>query len=92
MPYAPREDDGKVRHKYSVDTVYTQLVADYARLSLPEVLQMDVLDYLQLRRDAVIALLSKSEQGIAYLNDAWMREQTEPDRETLRRDFGIRRL
>lgn len=53
---------------------------------------MDVLDYLQLRRNAVIALLSKSEQGIEYLNDAWMREQTEPDRETLRRDFGIRRL
>ncbi len=52
---------------------------------------MDVLDYLQLRRDAVIDLLSKTESGVEYLNDAWMREQTEPDRAMLRRDFNVKR-
>lgn len=92
MPYAPREDDGKVRHKYTVDTIYTHLVADYARLSLPEVQQMDILDYLYLRREAVLDLLSRTEHGVEYLNDAWMREQTEPDREMLRRDFSVRRV
>lgn len=91
MPYAPREDDGKVRHKYTADTVYAHLVADYARISLQAVLQMDIIDYLRLRRDAVIDLLSKTDHGIEYLNDAWMREQTEPDREMLRRDFNVRR-
>lgn len=53
---------------------------------------MDILDYLYLRREAVLDLLSRTEHGVEYLNDAWMREQTEPDREMLRRDFSVRRV
>lgn len=45
-------------------------------------------DYLLLRRDAVISQLSGTESGVEYLNDAWAREQTDPDLDALWSIFG----
>lgn len=49
---------------------------------------MDYIEYLALRRDAYIYMLSRTEAGQEYLDNAWRMEQTEPDRAALRKQFG----
>lgn len=78
-----------MRQPYEIPSSGMRLVAEYARLSLPEVGRLDVLDYLALRRDAVISSLARSERGREYLQAAHVREQTEPDRTALRREFDV---
>lgn len=81
-----------MRHKYQIITFYPQLVAVYANMSLAAVFQLDIIDYLILRRDMVISLLSKTKSGVEYLNDAWCREQTEPDREALHKELEVTQI
>lgn len=64
------------------------MVAEYARLSLLEVGELDYVQYLVWRRDAFIHKLSQSEAGQEYLDNAWRMEQTEPDRVRLRKKLG----
>lgn len=90
MPYAPRPDDGGVRHKYQTPTSPTATVAEYTGLTIAAVGELPLEDFLLLRRDAVIARLSRTEAGVEYLNDAWAREQTEPDLNGLWKMFGGR--
>jgi hypothetical protein len=63
-------------------------VAEYAGLSLLEVRELDYVQYLTWRRDAYIRMLSRTEEGQKYLDNAWRMEQTEPDRQKLRKKFG----
>jgi len=51
-------------------------------------LDLNIIDYLQLRRDAYISMLSKYEKGREYLENCWLFSQTEADRATLRAHFG----
>lgn len=69
-------------------TTWEHLVSEYSRLNLCEVQELDIIDYLLLRRDAFIDTMSKTEKGVEYLNNAWRLEQTEPDRKALREKFG----
>ena len=62
-----------------------KLVADYTGMSFPEVWALDYVEYLTYRRDAFIHRLNQTEHGQEYLDNAWRMEQTEPDREELRR-------
>lgn len=62
-----------------------KLVADYTGMSFPEVRALDYVEYLTYRRDAFIHRLNQTEHGQEYLDNAWRMEQTEPDRESLRR-------
>jgi hypothetical protein len=63
-------------------------VADYTGLNFFEVGQLNYLQYLVWRRDAWIHMLSRTEAGQAYLDEAWRLDQTEPDRQALRKKFG----
>lgn len=63
-------------------------MADYAGLSLPEVRELEYIQYLTWRRDAFIYRLSQTEEGREYLDNAWRMEQTVPDRAGLRRKLG----
>ena len=63
-------------------------MADYARLSLPEVRKLDYIQYLIWRRDAFIHMLNGSEAGREYLDNAWRMEQTKADRAALRKKLG----
>lgn len=65
-----------------------KLVADYTGLNFLEVSQLNYLQYLIWRRDAWIHMLSRSETGQKYLDDAWRLEQTKADRQKLRERFG----
>lgn len=53
-----------------------------------EVEELDYIDYLTFRRDAFIYKMSKTEDGVKYLKNAWRLEQTKPDREALKKKFG----
>lgn len=60
------------------------MVARWANIPITEVGSLDYLAYLQFLRDAFITEMNTTEEGVKYLDDAWLLEQTEPDREASR--------
>lgn len=64
------------------------MVAQYTGLSIPQVRELDYIQYLVWRRDAYIHMLNQSEAGQEYLENAWRMEQTAPDRAGLRKKLG----
>ena len=63
-------------------------MSEYTGLTFFEVSQLDYLQYLVWRRDAYIYMLTRTEAGQEYLDNAWRMEQTEPDRSALRKKYG----
>ena len=63
-------------------------VALWANIPITQVGDLDFLDYMQLRRDAFIFEMQKTEEGEEYLADAWRLEQTGDDRAKARELFG----
>ena len=63
-------------------------MADYARMSLPDVRELNYIQYLIWRRDALIHRMNQTEEGQEYLDNAWRMEQTKPDRAGLRKKLG----
>ena len=63
-------------------------MAEYTGLNFLEVGRLNYLQYLIWRRDAYIHMLSRTEAGQDYLDNAWRMEQTTPDRAALRKKFG----
>lgn len=63
-------------------------MAEYTGLSLLEVWELDLLEYLTYRRDAFIHKYNQTEAGREYLDNAWRMEQTKPDRPKLRKKLG----
>lgn len=63
-------------------------MADYTGLNFLEIGQLNYLQYLVWRRDAWIHMLSRTETGQEYLDEAWRLEQTKADRAALRARFG----
>lgn len=61
---------------------------DYAGLNYLEVQDLPMDIWHLLLHDAYIHRLNQSEKGQAYLNEAWILEQTKPDRKSLRKRFG----
>lgn len=72
-------------------TYWERLVANYANISLFDVGELNYIDYLILRRDAFISMMSQTEKGQEYLDNAYRLEQTAPDRQSLRDQFGEER-
>ena len=64
------------------------MVAEYTGLNLLQVRELDYVQYLIWRRDAFIHKLSQTEAGQQYLDNAWRMEQTQPDRQRLRKKLG----
>ena len=69
-------------------TYWEHLVSQYSGLNLIEVNHLDIFEYWVLKRDAFIHHLSQTEKGQEYLDNAWICEQTAPDRKRLRAQFG----
>jgi hypothetical protein len=69
-------------------TYWEHMVSQYSGLNLIEVSQLDIFEYWVLQRDAWIHHLSQTEEGREYLDNAWICEQTTPDRDRLREQFG----
>lgn len=60
-------------------------MSEYTGLPLPAVYDLNLIEFLTYRRDAFIWKMSRTEKGTEYLDNAWRCEQTEPDREALRK-------
>ncbi|MCC8068992.1 MAG: hypothetical protein LIO71_04495 [Ruminococcus sp.] len=57
-------------YKYNIDSYWEHLVADYSGLNIFEVENVNIVDYLQLRRDAFIYKMNQTKDGQEYLNKA----------------------
>ena len=86
MPWYPNEEEPG--HSYAVETIAEKLVADYARVALFDVEEMDYIEARVILRDAFIAKLNATEQGREYLNKAWLLSRTDNDRDKSRAVFG----
>lgn len=64
------------------------MVAEYTRLNVHELEDMDYDEYLYWFRDAYIHKLNQTEEGRKYLENAYYFTQTKPDRTRLRENFG----
>lgn len=64
-----------------------KVISKYCDISIFEVEELDLVEYLFFYREAVIYNCMQTEDGIEYLQNAYRLEQTEPDREQLREQF-----
>ena len=63
-------------------------MAEYTGLDFVAIGTLNYIGFLQYKRDAFITMMSKTEKGQEYLNNAWRMTQTQPDRAALRRKYG----
>ena len=56
-------------------------------MSIPEVLALDIVEYWQYYRDGYVHRLNQTGPGREYLEQCWLMEQTQPDREALKAKF-----
>ncbi len=61
-----------------------KIVSDYTMLNFMQIYDLEVFDYYGYLHDAVVWNCNKTESGRAYLEEAYMHSQTEPDRAVLR--------
>ena len=85
IPYYPSNDDRG--YNYTIYTVEEKLIIDYTGLNISEVSDLSYIKHKILLRDAFIFKQQQTEQGREYLKSAWILEQTNPDREELRKAF-----
>jgi len=91
LPYYPYSQGGTEHsYQYEVSSYWKQLAADYTGLNFLQIGELNFLQYLQWRRDAFIRKMEQSEAGMEYLDNAWRMEQTEMDREGLRKKLKKR--
>lgn len=64
------------------------MVSFYSGLNFNEVLELDCYTFAYLLRDAFIEKMAETKEGRDYLEQAWILTQTQPDRKTLREQFG----
>ena len=67
------------------------MVIRYTGLSLFEIKEMLIDEYLYYYREAFIHYMNKTEDGRKYLENAYFYKQTKPDRSRLREKFGKRK-
>ena len=71
-------------NKYVIETMDESMVARWANMPITQVADLPYLDYLRDLRDSFIDKMNQTEDGVKYLDNAWLLEQTEPDREASR--------
>lgn len=71
-----------------VESGEQKIIADYAGISIFAALNLDIITYYKTLRDAVIYNNMQTKEGRKRLDDAWILEQTKPDRKSLREQFA----
>lgn len=61
------------------------MVAHWANIPITQVGELPFLTYMQYLRDSFIDRMNQTEEGVKYLDNAWLISQTKPDREASRR-------
>lgn len=92
LPYCavPKVEDKDSDDSYSYErlTLPEKVVSDYANMPLPDVYQINYVDFLILQREAFIHNLSQTKKGREMLEEAYCSEQVAPDRTALRAALG----
>lgn len=70
---------------YEVNTIEEKTVSDYTGYNFDRIDELEVFEYWLLLRDAIIHKYMQSKEGVEYLENCWRMEQTEPDRQSLRK-------
>lgn len=78
VPPFPNQPEGE-GFFYDVPTFDLKVVADYSGLTMLEVWNLRYFTYCRLLRDSIIYQLSRSDDGIERLKEAYAFEQTAPD-------------
>ena len=73
---------------YIVESIGEKRVAEYLRISMLQVEELEYVEYLFFLREAVIYNCSQTEEGREYLRNASRLETTSPDRKKLREKYG----
>lgn len=68
--------------------MWENLVYEYTGLNFFQIQELNIVDFLYLRREAFINKMLSTEKGREYLDNAYRLEQTKPEREKLREKFG----
>ena len=82
-PYYP-DDNDNMDTGYIVESIGEKRVAEYLRISMLEVEELDLIEYLYFKRETFIYNCSQTDEGREYLRNAKRLEQTTPDRKKLR--------
>ncbi len=64
-----------------------KVIAKYCGISIFDVEELDLVEYLFYYREAVIYNCMQTEEGIEYLQNSYRLQQTDPDREKLREKY-----
>lgn len=64
-----------------------KVISKYCGISIFEVEELDLVEYLFYYREAVIYNCMQSEDGMEYLRNAHRLDQTDPERDKLRKKF-----
>ncbi|MCR3760317.1 hypothetical protein KYB31_15160 [Clostridium felsineum] len=86
VPYYDEKNDDKGH--YEISTLEEKTVSNYTGYNFAQLDELNVFEYWLLLRDAVIYNCSQSKEGKKYLDKCWLMEQTEPDRNTLKKYFN----
>lgn len=73
-------------------TAWQRAVYQYSGIPIDRQGELRLDEFYTLRRDAFIFSLSQTENGREYLEECFIAEQTEPDRERLRKHFDVREV
>lgn len=92
IPHAGTASDDEGEIRYSPETLYQSIVYKYSGIPIDRQKELRVHEYLQLRRDAYINTMNKTESGREYLEECYIAEQTQPDRGALRKDFDVKEV
>lgn len=68
--------------------MWENLVYEYTGLNFFQIQELNIVDFLYLRREAFINKMLSTEKGREYLDNAYRLEQTKPERDKLREKFG----
>lgn len=81
--FSKTEDPENTGYTLPIMTFEEKIIRDYSGLSFREMESMNVFEFWQLLRDAVLCELKKTPGGREMMEEAYCFEQTEPDREAL---------
>ena len=72
---------------YKLVSYQEKMVSKYCNISILDVEELDLVEYLFYFREAVIYNCMQTEDGREYLKNAFRLEQTEPERDKLRNKY-----
>lgn len=78
MPFYP-DSDLDEGLPYEIEMYWEHVIADYLGMTVADVLDFDIVDYLALRREAFIAKMSTTKEGREYLENCKLYEAEDAD-------------